>query len=446
MRQVVVLVSWAVLGLCAGQKPCCTPDQWEGTIQGLQGFLVDDKLGTVDGTVQISYDFTNQKLALVENLNETGTGNIMVKVIQDYKKGKQYVIRGKSCMESVLKGFVKQCIPDNATNIGSFSFGGMAPGGLECEAFMTTFAGMDNNYVISDVTREGCYPVTQVTVNLMREHSTMTTQIFTDITPGIKDPSVFTPPEPPCAKNNQVVFEDTSVFGSDFLERALGAFKQVVTKARQDKDIAVSGEFVGMEVRVVRNKVLAVNLLILGSVAGVCSGVGFLVAYDIGSIFSFIAASTALITGILTITENDRLVWLATVAAYFYEAVCLLHTLVFLGLVIGACNSSLYLTTAKGGCSGSKEFTGLYAFNMTLTLMNGVLCALLILNVCGCFTRRTEKTPQKTCPSPQVATDAAVPKTKDLLAKTKTKRTKKSRRPSSYKWPSTPILSPSPRH
>ncbi|XP_078684349.1 uncharacterized protein LOC144917888 [Branchiostoma floridae x Branchiostoma belcheri] len=225
-----------------------------------------------------------------------------------------------------------------------------------------------------------------------------------------------------------------------------------------------------MEVRVVRNKVLAVNLLILGSVAGVCSGVGFLVAYDIGSIFSFIAASTALITGILTITENDRLVWLATVAAYFYEAVCLLHTLVFLGLVIGACKSSLYLTTAKGGCSGSKEFTGLYAFNMTLTLMNGVLCALLILNVCGCFTRRTEKprpmsrpvtktkqqqqqqqppqpqTPQKTCPSP-LATDAAVPKTnKDLLAKTKTKRDKKSKRPSSYKWPSTPILSPSPRH
>ncbi|XP_078684297.1 mammalian ependymin-related protein 1-like [Branchiostoma floridae x Branchiostoma belcheri] len=228
MRQVVVLVSWAVLGLCAGQKPCCTPDQWEGTIQGLQGFLVDDKLGTVDGTVQISYDFTNQKLALVENLNETGTGNIMVKVIQDYKMGKQYVIRGKSCMESALKGFVKQCIPDNATNIGSFSFGGLAPGGLECDAFMTTFAGMDNNYVISDVTRNGCYPVTQVTVNLMREHSTVTTQIFTDITTGIKDPSVFTPPEPPCAKNYQVVFEDTSVFGSDFLERALRAFKQVV--------------------------------------------------------------------------------------------------------------------------------------------------------------------------------------------------------------------------
>ncbi|XP_035682788.1 uncharacterized protein LOC118420181 [Branchiostoma floridae] len=146
-----------------------------------------------------------------------------------------------------------------------------------------------------------------------------------------------------------------------------------------------------MELRIVTNKVLAVNLLILGSVAGVCSGVSFLVALDIGSIFSFVAAFTALIIGILTITENDRLVWMAMVLAYGYEAVCLLHTLVFLGIVIGACNSSLYLTTEKGGCSRSKEFTGIYAFNMALTLTNGVLCALLILNVCGCFNKRTEK-------------------------------------------------------
>ncbi|XP_066286193.1 uncharacterized protein [Branchiostoma lanceolatum] len=218
-----------------------------------------------------------------------------------------------------------------------------------------------------------------------------------------------------------------------------------------------------MELRMVTNRVLAVNLLILGSVAGVCSGVGFLVALDIGSIFSFIAAFTALIIGILTITENDRLVLIAMVLAYAYEAVCLLHTLVFLGLVIGACNSSLYLSTEKGGCSRSREFTGIYAFNMALTLTNGVLCALLILNVCGCYTKQTEKArpmsrpvtkttqPPQSQPQPKaqqktqqktgpVPADTTVPDTY-----TKKNRTRKSKRPSSlYNWPSTPILSPSP--
>ncbi|XP_066286191.1 mammalian ependymin-related protein 1-like [Branchiostoma lanceolatum] len=224
--QLFAVLLWAVLGLCAGQKPCCTPDQWEGTTQELQGFLVDDKLGTVYGTVEVSYDFTNQKLALAENLNETGSGNTKLKVIQDYKKGTQYAIQGNSCMEFALKGSMrKQCIPDNATHIGTFSFGGMAPDGLECDAFMTTVAGMDNVYAISDMTRDGCYPVTQVSVNLMREHSTMTTQVFTDVTPGIKDPSIFTPPVPPCDK---VVLEDTTELGSDFLKRVRRSFEQFI--------------------------------------------------------------------------------------------------------------------------------------------------------------------------------------------------------------------------
>ncbi|CAH1268276.1 Hypp3850 [Branchiostoma lanceolatum] len=193
-----------------------------------------------------------------------------------------------------------------------------------------------------------------------------------------------------------------------------------------------------MELRIMTTKVLAVNLLILGSVAGVCSGVGFLVALDIGSIFSFIAAFTVLI---------------AMVLAYAYEAVCLLHTLVFLGLVIGACNSSLYLSTEKGGCSRSREFTGIYAFNMALTMTNGVLCALLILNVCGCSTKQTEKarpmsrpvTKTKQPPQPKIQQKTGPVPADTTVPDTKKKRTRKSKRPSSfYNWPSTPILSPSP--
>ncbi|XP_078603485.1 uncharacterized protein LOC144877442 [Branchiostoma floridae x Branchiostoma japonicum] len=128
---------------------------------------------------------------------------------------------------------------------------------------------------------------------------------------------------------------------------------------------------------------------------------------------------------------------------------------------------------------------------MALTLTNGVLCALLILNVCGCFNKRTEKarpmsrpvtktkqrprsqpqpqtqTQTRTRTKKQTETKTQTPTQKQTETETKTKtqtphktfpapietavpdtkikRTKKSKRPSSiYNWPSTPILSPSP--
>ncbi|XP_064617927.1 ependymin-related protein 1-like [Liolophura sinensis] len=197
------LVFCAVVLFVRGQEPdgeaagCCTPDQWEGYIGELTGVAPRFRRARVFASgIEISYDYNNKKVAETVHFRFMNK-SVSVGLIFDFGKQKMYrfLESRQKCKTRNLKAtFRRFCIPGTAQKLGSFYFGAgrnklqvtsyrMAIPKMRCEVF-------------ADVTSSGCIPVGETVIGAAGLFKKYMMEVgFANITPGIKDPSVFNPPD-----------------------------------------------------------------------------------------------------------------------------------------------------------------------------------------------------------------------------------------------------------
>ncbi|XP_066264789.1 uncharacterized protein [Branchiostoma lanceolatum] len=163
---------------------CCTPKQWESFVGIENTTAVDGMIKVTQSYATESYDFDKKKIAVV--LPAVG-----VRIVQDYNKHMMYTIVAGMCFTTPWPAPMVNCVPDNATLLASFEMGGS--GGLmidqyDLQAFLPGFKGY------MQLSRPGCLPISQT----QYFDSYVTMFGFTNVTEGIKDPSVFDIPSPPC--------------------------------------------------------------------------------------------------------------------------------------------------------------------------------------------------------------------------------------------------------
>ncbi|XP_035663282.1 uncharacterized protein LOC118406984 isoform X2 [Branchiostoma floridae] len=184
LKFVAVALLMTVCVFSVWGEQCCAPKQWES-------FVGIENTTAVDGMIKVtqqyaieSYDFDKKKIAMVFPA-------INMRLIQDYNKGMMYTIVAGMCFTTPWPFPMVNCIPDNATMLASFEMGGKD--GLMIEQYqLQDFLPGFNGYI--QFTRPGCLPVSQT--QYYESYATMFG--FTNITEGIKDPSVFDIPSPPC--------------------------------------------------------------------------------------------------------------------------------------------------------------------------------------------------------------------------------------------------------
>ncbi|OWF50608.1 ependymin-related protein 1-like [Mizuhopecten yessoensis] len=187
MLQVLVTLSVAAV---VGAQICCVPKQWEG-VQGnvLAAIQPNDVEPMIlSSSYMISYDAINKRVATIESLssgNFSGTAG----VILDYSAGIQYTIQGPKCTRTTLGSFLESCIPSNAHNDGDTYYGAITP--LNVTAYSYVRHGFN---VLATVTQDTCAPVQEVIYGDYAGNRYMQSVGYSNITPGIKDSSVFMPP------------------------------------------------------------------------------------------------------------------------------------------------------------------------------------------------------------------------------------------------------------
>lgn len=173
------------LGKLEAAETCrCVPDQWEGRLFSTdrEYDLKSGQSGVAETRLFIHYDYTNKRFAMVDTL----TGN---KAIADYGKGIKYVVRSNGCHGMATdEPMRRMCLPDEAVLMGEHSIGDNVP------ITMWQFDGPYNVSMKTTVVQSNCLPLTEE-VSMTRGHFTsVSSSMYLDVTPGIKDESDFMAP------------------------------------------------------------------------------------------------------------------------------------------------------------------------------------------------------------------------------------------------------------
>ncbi|XP_071097988.1 ependymin-related protein 1-like [Haliotis cracherodii] len=156
---------------------------------------LDTRMTWLQTTALLSYDFTDMKVAadittMVDGMTSRN------KTIIDYNKKMIYnynEMTGDCTVSPFDQPFRKACVPDDAKQLGNFYYGA-GDNMLQATSYMLNRNGL-TYYVY--FTTAGCIPITEVAVGNMGPTATMIATGFENITPGIKNSSVFSPP-PAC--------------------------------------------------------------------------------------------------------------------------------------------------------------------------------------------------------------------------------------------------------
>ncbi|XP_064595660.1 uncharacterized protein LOC135462193 [Liolophura sinensis] len=194
MRVLLTLCLLACLGYVLGHGPyCCAPDQWEGTIQMLEGYATPGHPpGAETGTTETHFDFTNQREATFSNLN-AGLVNTQFRVLKDYKKQTQFTYHPDSgaCEKKDLPyPLVRTCPPYSAVKLDPVVFGG---GSDKAIVDMYMLANPTFNETFG-FTRDKCLPFTRALWGSVAGDPLMQIYSYINLTIGIKDTSVFDVP------------------------------------------------------------------------------------------------------------------------------------------------------------------------------------------------------------------------------------------------------------
>lgn len=187
----------AVLTMANSQVPvpCTTPYQWEGRI-----FLYDDvRRETV--RARITYDSIYQRERIIEEYRLNTTQGA-VDVIYLHKQNLMYVynLNTKSCQRKTSdRPWREYGIPKNATSLGESYLGSAAVPNANVLATLwgDTFVDPKGNkvYYRGVWTYEACLPISIVHYS---DKGDLNSHVaFFDLSPGIRDPNVFTP-RPEC--------------------------------------------------------------------------------------------------------------------------------------------------------------------------------------------------------------------------------------------------------
>ncbi|XP_035677013.1 uncharacterized protein LOC118416063 [Branchiostoma floridae] len=185
----IVSIAFLLGGCSVLVEACCLPKQFECTI-GLQNATFGGgKLDVSTTGFMHSMDFINKKVAYVGQ---------DFKVLQDYSKMMQYTISNGYCTVNKLMKPIDNCISANATVATTVDMGG--PKGVTLDVYnvekISPGPGIFFKGSIA-FNQEGCIPFSEI---LMTEGSYATVS-YINMTFGIKDPSVFDVPSPPCPKD-----------------------------------------------------------------------------------------------------------------------------------------------------------------------------------------------------------------------------------------------------
>jgi hypothetical protein len=181
-------------------SPCCTPEQWEG----MSNNFFPGVYYTVGKT---AYDYKNKQFyyhGIVKHM--MGRSRYNVTILALHSNSSLYFVSDRSgeekCRRFDLKDDMKEaCIPQNATYLDAITLGGA----LDCDVWrfgcdkdvadtITSFDGMKAS-VFSVVASDGCIPVKNAYHYMHFGLSVVDTQDFWNITPGIKDKTIFDVPE-----------------------------------------------------------------------------------------------------------------------------------------------------------------------------------------------------------------------------------------------------------
>ncbi|XP_067653502.1 mammalian ependymin-related protein 1-like [Haliotis asinina] len=183
---------YALLVAFASADPCCTPDQWEGIAGSIVGSVTNGITTSAQSTTFVSYDFTNMKLASNTTTVVDGMTYRNMTII-DYNKKLMYQyneMTGVCAVTEFDQPFKKACVPDNAKELGNFYYGA-ADNMLKATSYMIK---QDPFTAYVSMTATGCIPISEVAYGNLGTTAVMTSTGFVNITPGIKNPSVFVPP------------------------------------------------------------------------------------------------------------------------------------------------------------------------------------------------------------------------------------------------------------
>ncbi|XP_067658867.1 ependymin-related protein 1-like [Haliotis asinina] len=182
---------------------CCSPDKWEGyqftygEFAQKRGSLLAGKPAFKTGSIQVSYDAADQKVAKYGNYTNNGQ-IVKFKSINDYKAGRGYYIlpAQRICSSFQLGGqFQPACVPDNAVDQGPFAFG-VGDNRLDMQGYqVNSRKNGDDVTTVVTVTQDGCIPVVENMWGTRRGRTFFSNVGFNDLTVGIKDSSVFQPPD-----------------------------------------------------------------------------------------------------------------------------------------------------------------------------------------------------------------------------------------------------------
>ncbi|XP_063425524.1 mammalian ependymin-related protein 1-like [Mytilus trossulus] len=190
MKLFVVLCCF-VLAQAQIPKPCESPKQWEGNILRVdRGTAVKP----ANERLKVSYDETNQRVREITEYSFTPKpGQETYEVIYLHQTKKEYrinLVTRKCNVTTLTRPFMPDGVPSNATFEGFATVGaaGISGQSLNVQNWKLT-SGTETFYGV--VTSPDCVPVQHTHY---MPPSTFVVSSFFDITAGIRDASVFTPP------------------------------------------------------------------------------------------------------------------------------------------------------------------------------------------------------------------------------------------------------------
>ncbi|XP_065834854.1 mammalian ependymin-related protein 1-like [Oscarella lobularis] len=191
MRLAVLVVLFFVSVIYAQQpEPCQTPPLWEG-----RASAYDHGKG-VHNRFNISYDYTNRRKRIVDELDANLSNRTFQDILMLYNENAFYVtdlVTGRCRRTEPFFPWQPYEIPPDATFEGEYTIGGG-----ECLITAVEFSdrvGPSPFTWLGSFTYPSCIPVREVIVTRGPEAiETSVTNSFYDIRAGIVSPSIWNPP------------------------------------------------------------------------------------------------------------------------------------------------------------------------------------------------------------------------------------------------------------
>ncbi|GFO11597.1 mammalian ependymin-related protein 1-like [Plakobranchus ocellatus] len=193
-----VSVALILSSLAAFSWACCTPDQWEGVQTTFAGYSGYFHSGLIKEYNYVAYDFENKRSAMyMRYVNKDIEAKLKYLVVFDDDEGGMLYIDnlGKgTCFMKKLEGeFRKSCIPKEAKSYGPYYLG--LKGGYKVESYNLKGKHMDVIVTVQPIEEDVCAPISELATGLVGHYKILRTVGFVDITPGIKNETVFDVPK-----------------------------------------------------------------------------------------------------------------------------------------------------------------------------------------------------------------------------------------------------------